>query len=352
MRQKMVRGVFIQEYRLITRPVGLESLSSNRGKQSIGRSNGINPPIPQVIRPRSLSPPDTSVKIDPALAEIASQAPAENLPEIPAPSFWLPDHQGDYGALGEMGGKRKKLPHERAGWKEMDEAGPRKRGPRKKDASAPSGSAVPATSAGTTGEMDDGAGHLERDLMEAHRQNGGEEDGMYQTMGLYPTTGLGSYAATQPEGGQSGGEDGDLDEQGKKRKRAPSEAKEARAEQNRRAQQAFRRRREEKMKGLEAAAAALEPTQRRLQEVESKLIEAALSLEASKIQCQAYQSALRTVAQASGYSIITDEGTLAINSSMQTKAGLSDAKEIDAACATLARQSRELAKQNRIRRGF
>ena len=53
-------------------------------------------------------------------------------------------------------------------------------------------------------------------------------------------------------------------------------AKEARAEQNRRAQQAFRRRREEKMKGLEAAAAALEPTQRRLQEVESKLIEAAL----------------------------------------------------------------------------
>jgi hypothetical protein len=50
----------------------------------------------------------------------------------------------------------------------------------------------------------------------------------------------------------------------------------SRAEQNRRAQQAFRRRREERMKDLESAAAALEPTQRRLQDAEAKLREVAL----------------------------------------------------------------------------
>ena len=50
----------------------------------------------------------------------------------------------------------------------------------------------------------------------------------------------------------------------------------SRAEQNRRAQQAFRRRREERMKDLESAAAALETTQRRLQDAESKFRDAAL----------------------------------------------------------------------------
>ena len=76
------------------------------------------------------------------------------------------------------------------------------------------------------------------------------------------------------------------------------------------------------------------------------------SLEAAKIQNQALQSALRTVAQASGHSVITHERTLAINSSLPTTQGPSDSREIDNACATLAQQARELAKQNRLRRGF
>lgn len=49
-----------------------------------------------------------------------------------------------------------------------------------------------------------------------------------------------------------------------------------RAEQNKKAQQAFRKRREERMKELEAAAASLEPMQRRLAQTEDKLAETAL----------------------------------------------------------------------------
>ena len=55
-----------------------------------------------------------------------------------------------------------------------------------------------------------------------------------------------------------------------------SSTKESRAEQNRRAQQAFRRRREERMRDLESAAAALEPISHRMVEAEDKLFDAAL----------------------------------------------------------------------------
>ena len=87
----------------------------------------------------------------------------------------------------------------------MDEAGPRKRGPRKKEQ--------------LTQDGDDGATRLERDLMEAHRQNGGEENGMYPQMGLFnPSNDVDEYQA------QAGsGDGGDTDDASKKRKRDPSE---------------------------------------------------------------------------------------------------------------------------------
>lgn len=53
-------------------------------------------------------------------------------------------------------------------------------------------------------------------------------------------------------------------------------SKDARAEQNRRAQQAFRRRREEHIKKLEADSLALEPTRKRLDDVEDLLRDANL----------------------------------------------------------------------------
>ena len=58
----------------------------------------------------------------------------------------------NYGLQGEMGGKRKKMPHERAGWVEMDMEGPRKRGRKKTTgdnaAAGPSG----ASGSGSGGE--------------------------------------------------------------------------------------------------------------------------------------------------------------------------------------------------------
>lgn len=53
-------------------------------------------------------------------------------------------------------------------------------------------------------------------------------------------------------------------------------SKEGRAEQNRRAQQAFRRRREEHIKKLESDAALLVPTRERLEETEYKVRDIAL----------------------------------------------------------------------------
>lgn len=59
-------------------------------------------------------------------------------------------------------------------------------------------------------------------------------------------------------------------------KHANLRSKEARAEQNRKAQAMFRRRREEKMKQLEADSAALGPTRQRLAVAEARLLEMAL----------------------------------------------------------------------------
>lgn len=81
---------------------------------------------------RPASPPNASVPIDdPALRALAEQTSAAAPLSVPAPFTAYPPVLEDYGALGEMGGKRRKMPHERAGWNEMDQQGIRKRGRRK-----------------------------------------------------------------------------------------------------------------------------------------------------------------------------------------------------------------------------
>lgn len=57
----------------------------------------------------------------------------------------------EYGDRGEMGGKRRKQPHERAGWKEMDEGSRKrgKRGPRGPSAGTPGAASSPAPAAVT-----------------------------------------------------------------------------------------------------------------------------------------------------------------------------------------------------------
>lgn len=102
---------------------------------------------------RSLSPPNTNINIDPALASLAHIASTSRA-EYTTPhqeNYHLPT---SYGGLGEMGGKRKKAPHERAGWNEMQgDPGPKKRG-RKKASELP----LNAEASGSGGEGLEGAG--------------------------------------------------------------------------------------------------------------------------------------------------------------------------------------------------
>jgi hypothetical protein len=116
---------------------------------------------------RSPSPPDPRIAISPALAELATTAPALDIPPI-APvavneANLLPD---DSEMRGEMGGKRRKAPHERAGWKEMDEQRDWKRTRKKRGSSDAIQDFVGYSGPGT------GAGTLESDLIEAHGEMG------------------------------------------------------------------------------------------------------------------------------------------------------------------------------------
>jgi hypothetical protein len=145
---------------------------------------------------------------------------------------------------GEMGGKRKKQPHERAGWKEMDEQGLLKKratGGRKK--------VTIDEYVGYDGQaqgQDQGMGHAQ--ALQQH-DNGSMADVMQADM--YAATG----ATQQQQQDMSMGVD--PMEDGKKI---------SKTEQNRRAQQIYRRRREERMKQLEADAQALERTRKALEE--------------------------------------------------------------------------------------
>lgn len=62
----------------------------------------------------------------------------------------------------------------------------------------------------------------------------------------------------------------------KENEEADTNSKESRAEQNRKAQQVFRRKREEKMKQLEIDALALAGTRARLQAAEERILSLAL----------------------------------------------------------------------------
>ena len=127
---------------------------------TLGPGAGISPPH------RSPSPMNPAISIPSALAELATSALSVAVPLTSD----TPDERAarelidDYEMRGEMGGKRRKPLHERAGWKEMDEQGVRKRGRRRRE-SSPEEFGVyidPATGAGT----------LENDLIRANREMG------------------------------------------------------------------------------------------------------------------------------------------------------------------------------------
>lgn len=185
---------------------------------------------------RSHSPVNASIPIPAAL-----QALASSTQPISVPSYDMTEFTGEQVSdRGEMGGKRKKQPHERAGWKEMDEQGllkKRSTGGRKK----------------TT--IDEYVGYdtqaQSQDQALAHAQ-----------------------ALQQHDSGNIDVMQGDMYTQGAAQQQDMSMGVESmedgkkisKTEQNRRAQQIYRRRREERMKQLEADAQALERTRKALEE--------------------------------------------------------------------------------------
>ena len=71
---------------------------------------------------RAPSPSDTSLTVPDYLDRVAEQQ-APLIPRIASDFRRSTQELDPYGHVGEMGGKRKKQPHERAGWREMDEDG-------------------------------------------------------------------------------------------------------------------------------------------------------------------------------------------------------------------------------------
>lgn len=150
--------------------------------------------------------------------------------------------------------------------------------------------------------------------------------------------------------------------------------KEARAEQNRKAQQIFRRKREEKIKQLELDSMALNNTRQRLIAAEARLSDMALvrcplplltsvspssavadvrqELEAKVIEAQGLRRALATAANVGGLSLTKADGSLVLSPDDYEQRDRSKiaAVHLDVGCDGLARASRQLAKANRQRR--
>lgn len=110
---------------------------------------------------RAASPQNSSIPIPPALMDIAlTRRPIDLAPLAFSKS--LVTHTGSgagigsssggendpYGERGEMGGKRRKLPHERAGWKEMEEVDGEPEPKRRVTAAKSSGAGGTGTSRG------------------------------------------------------------------------------------------------------------------------------------------------------------------------------------------------------------
>lgn len=133
---------------------------------------------------RSPSPPDPSIPIPSSLNRLANTALAHYMPPALPPLPGAIDQAAvaaaiDYGDRGEMGGKRRKLPHQRAGWADMENSQNKKRRTRKSEdaphlvGSNAGGSASPAgsqrASAGVQGEVQIPAGQDLSSLTELSR---------------------------------------------------------------------------------------------------------------------------------------------------------------------------------------
>ncbi|TXT07173.1 hypothetical protein VHUM_03343 [Vanrija humicola] len=240
--------------------------------------------------PAPASPLDTTIAIPTSLSELA--ATATDVPYFaPLPPLAATEELVLAPDRGEMGGKRRKAPHERAGWKEMEEDAQRS-----EKRLRPAAAAVP-------------------------------EGGVEQFVGY----------EVAPAGGDS---------------LAVAAAATEASEQNRKAQQVFRRKREEKMKQLELDSLALAQTRERLAASEARINDVLFELEAKMIEAAGLREALLTAAVGTSTSFVRPDGTLAITvadwESRNTDATGQDRTQ--AAADELVRASRQLAKLHRARR--
>ncbi|WWC89563.1 uncharacterized protein L201_004487 [Kwoniella dendrophila CBS 6074] len=304
----------------------------------------------------------------------------------------------DYGDRGEMGGKRRKLPHERAGWKEMDEqqqsqnlqhqnGGPtssnKRRRVKKNDVSpsnantevqqdtqlnqAASQPTATMTSDNlptqsnvrndnsTSNTRDSNQDKYENDIRHlTELSNSIMKQDINKTISSLSIPSEQSQskdvseqldpALSATSSNQKATNESESAEQG-------ADSKLSRAEQNKRAQQAFRRRREEHMKKLEMDSAQLSLVKRQMDQKDVYLRDLVMELESSKIEIAALRASLQFVIPHSTIFPLTEQGTLNLGEEVTVNSDTPVTEdEVLNAFELLEKQSREVAKQNRARR--
>ncbi|ODN79975.1 hypothetical protein L202_03846 [Cryptococcus amylolentus CBS 6039] len=315
-----------------------------------------NNPVPA----RSPSPP-LPLPIPPSLNRLASNAlsgfHSPNLQPLPAPVDQAQvAAQMDYGDRGEMGGKRRKLPHQRAGWAEMEQQSGKKRRISRKSTE---GSPGPHSGGGgSPSGHTPGSGGLHVDSP----SHGAAAQDITSLTELSQMAINGQAAAGVDVGHVHGQEEPQIDPtlasaQEKEPVGPPPPPPEppvdtgklSRAEQNKRAQQAFRRRREEHMKKLEAESAQLQVVLRQCQEKDAVIKDLVMSQQTDKIRIAALETFIRQNATTHGTTPpFTGTGELNISEDLsfphQSETGVSQ-DQLENAFQMLERQSRQVVKQ-------
>ncbi|WWC70405.1 uncharacterized protein I206_104355 [Kwoniella pini CBS 10737] len=364
-----------------------EILSSDRQDVVGGRSSPGNPSIP----------------ISNTLARLASETISSL--SLPDPSLLNGQEVIEQAALladhtdrGEMGGKRRKLPHERAGWKEMDQnpsGSKRKRSKKNQNnqdesqevinlpmdqpipipdntniASTQSNIRTDPNLTGNNGvEIGQSTDKYENDIRHlTELSNTILKQDLDKTLSSLSSA---REASLQPRQEQTPGQvhDNQIDPalpstptpqnasnevisqaQGAD---SPSggDSKLSRAEQNKRAQQAFRRRREEHMKKLEMDSAQLGLIKRQMDQKDELLRDLVLALESSKIEIAALRTSLQFLIPHSSVFPLTEQGTLNLGDEVTLSSDAPVTEEdVLNAFDLLEKQSREVARQNHSRR--
>ncbi|WVQ99226.1 hypothetical protein IAU59_006358 [Kwoniella sp. CBS 9459] len=362
------------------------SIPNDHDKPPSGRGSQVHTPHARDFNadasplpaPRSPSPPNPGIPLPDSLVRLASQA----LSNYDLPSLALLTGQqaieqaslvNELADRGEMGGKRRKEPHQRAGWKEMDEQpqGVKRRRTRKADQNQGRSQASPqaVSTSGTNGNAAGSAQGTESEINQLTELSRlamqGEVAQAQQQISLDP--------ALQAEVVAGDGETKEIPSQSAQIQPHPQEqaqgapstpalasgespavetddSKLSRAEQNKRAQQAFRRRREEHMKKLELDSAQLQILKKHSEQRDLVTKDALFSLEAHKIEIAALRELIRTLLPTSsisplnkdGYFNTGDESPLARDQAPQGPEVLEGAFEI------LGRQAREVVKLHHI----